>query len=86
MLNFNYKGNEIDAIIELENGDWCAFEIKLGANKIDDAANNLLRIKTIISKNGGKEPKSLCIISGLINAAYKRPDGVYVVPFTSLKN
>ena len=39
-----------------------------------------------IKKDGGKEPASLCVICGLSNAAYKRPDGVLVVPITALKN
>lgn len=82
----DYKNNEIDAIIELENGDWCGIEIKLGANKIDEAAKNLLRINNAIIKEGGMGAKSLCVICGLTNAAYKRDDGVYVVPITALKD
>lgn len=34
----DYKNREIDAVVELEDGRWCAFEIKLGANQIDAAA------------------------------------------------
>lgn len=82
----DYKNNEIDAVIELENGDWCAFEIKLGAKKIDEGAENLIKVCKDIVKNGGKEPKIKCVICGLSNAAYKRADGVYVVPITALKN
>lgn len=41
----DYKNQEIDAVIELPDGQWCAFEIKLGANQIDIAAENLLEIK-----------------------------------------
>lgn len=81
----DYKNNEIDAIIELEDGEWCGFEIKLGANQIDDAAANLININNLIIKKGGKPAQSLCVICGLSNAAYKRKDGVYVVPITSLK-
>ena len=46
----------------------------------------LSKIKEEIKKDGGKEPASLCVICGLSNAAYKRPDGVLVVPITALKN
>lgn len=81
----DYKNREIDSVIELENGDWCAFEIKLGANKIDEAAKNLLRLKEEIEKENGKVPLVLCVVCGLSNAAYKRPDEVYVVPITALK-
>lgn len=82
----DYKNNEIDAVIELENGDWCAFEIKLGGKKIDEGAENLIKVCKDIEKNGGKLPKIKCVISGLSNAAYKRADGVYVVPITAIKN
>lgn len=41
----DYKKREIDAVIELPDGSWCAFEIKLGTNQIDQAATNLLKIK-----------------------------------------
>ena len=82
----DYKDREIDAVVELENGEWCAFEIKLGANQIDEASENLLKIKDEIKEENGKVPKILCVICGLANAAYKRPDGVYVVPITALKN
>ena len=82
----DYKNNEIDAVIELEDGDWCAFEIKLGANKIDEGAASLLKTCADIVDNGGKAPKIMCVICGLSNAAYQRPDGVYVVPITALKD
>ena len=82
----DYSNREIDTIIELEDGDWCAFEIKLGANQIESAANNLIKIKNGIEKENGKVPKVMCIICGMSNAAYKRPDGIYVVPITALKN
>lgn len=82
----DYKNNEIDAIIELEDGSWCGVEIKLGANQIDEAAKNLARINNKIEKEGGTPAKSLIVICGLTNASYKRPDGVYVVPITALKD
>ena len=82
----DYDNNEMDAIIELEDGSWCGFEIKLGAHQIEEAANNLIEINESIKKQGGTPAKSLCVICGLTNAAYKRPDGVYVIPITSLKD
>lgn len=81
----DYNGNEIDSVIELDDGRWCAFEIKLGANQIESAAQNLLKIKEEIIKENGKAPSTLCVVCGLISAAYQRPDGVYVVPITALK-
>lgn len=82
----DYLNREIDHVIELEDGNWCAFEIKLGANAIEAAAQNLITIRDSIKESGGVAPKELCVICGMTNSAYKRPDGVYVVPITALKN
>lgn len=82
----DYDNDEIDAVVELDNGEWVAIEIKLGSNQIDKAAKSLIKIKNKIIKKGGTPPKVLCIICGLSNAAYLRKDGVYVCPITALKN
>ncbi|MBQ6295037.1 MAG: ATP-binding protein, partial [Firmicutes bacterium] len=82
----DYAGNEIDAVIELPDGGWCGIEIKLGANKIEEGAVNLLHIRDEIVKEGSKAPSALIVLCGLSHAAYQRPDGVYVVPLTALKN
>ncbi len=82
----DYEDNEMDAVIEMQDGSYIGFEIKLGANQIDEAADNLLKIKNKIKSESGKVPKVLCVICGMSNAAYKREDGVYVVPITALKD
>lgn len=82
----DYAGNEIDAIVERPDGSWCGIEVKLGANKIEQAAENLLHIRDEIVKDGGALPTALVVLCGLSNAAYQRPDGVFVVPLTALKN
>ncbi len=83
----DYRGREIDAVLELPDGQWCAFEIKLGANQIDAAAQNLLTIRQEIADDPkGKPPAVLCVLCGMANAAYRRPDGVFVVPVTALKD
>ena len=83
----DYKNREIDAVIEMADGRWAAFEIKLGANQIDAAAANLIKIRDkIAAENDGVPPSVLCVLCGLSNAAYKREDGVYVVPITALKD
>lgn len=82
----DYNDREIDAIIEMPDASWCAFEIKLGANQIDEAAENLKRINDEIARDkDGLPPAILCVICGLSNAAYRREDGVYVVPITALR-
>lgn len=82
----DYNNNEMDAVIAMPDGKWCGFEIKLGANQIDMVAENLIKIKNEIKASGGIAPDSLCVICGLSNAAYQRPDGVFVVPITALRN
>ena len=79
----DYKNQEIDAVIELKDGRWCAFEIKLGANQIEAAAENLLAIRSQFDEKSA--PDVLCVLCGMSNAAYRRPDGVFVVPITALK-
>ena len=81
----DYKQKEIDAVVELPDGTWTAFEIKLGANQIDAAAASLLSIKNDFEKDSQRPPSQLCVLCGMSNAAYKRPDGVFVVPLTALK-
>lgn len=82
----DYAGKEIDTVVELKDGRWCALEIKLGASQIDNAAANLIDIRDKIAEDGGKIPSVMAVICGMSNAAYQRPDGVYVVPITALKN
>ncbi len=79
------KDNEADAVIEFPDGTWGAFEIKLGVNQVDAAAADLLKLKKIMTEEGDNPPKILCVICGLTNMAYRREDGVYVVPITALR-
>ena len=82
----DYNNNEMDAVIAKPDGKWCGFEIKLGANQIDMAAVILIKKKIEIKASGGIAPDALCVRCGLSNAAYQRPDGVFVVPITALRN
>jgi len=79
-------GMEVDAVIELPDGRWGAFEIKLGANKIEKAAGDLKRFRQFMEKGKATSlPSCLCVICGLSSLSYRREDGVYVVPITALK-
>jgi hypothetical protein len=77
--------NEADAIIQLNDGRWGMFEIKVGFNQVDAAANGLISLKEKFYRETKSEPAFLCVICGMSMAAYKRPDGVFVVPVTALK-
>lgn len=77
-------GLEIDGIIHLSDGKWGAVEIKLGGNEIEQAAKNLLCLKNRVNSNLG-DPSFLMVLTGA-PYAYKRTDGVIVVPIGCLKN
>ena len=75
----DHGGYEVDIIVELRDGRWGAFEVKLGTSEFEKAATNLmaLREKVDLSKVG--EPSFLAILTGS-QFGYTRPDGISVVP------
>ena len=75
-------GLEADAIVELADGRWAGFEIKLGssASVVDAAAASLLRLRDRVA---GEEPVALCVITGT-GYALTRRDGVLQIPIGSL--
>ena len=80
-------GLEVDAIIELRDGRWAGIEIKLSENKVPEGINNLLRLKSKISLNPmarNPEPSFLAVMVGKTELCRKTPEGVYVIPCTSL--
>ncbi len=77
------RGNEIDAVLELPDGAWGAFEIKLGMNQVDEASERLLRLAERL-RDDGRPPEFMCVVVGVASAAYRREDGVYVAPVTAL--
>ncbi len=77
------NGLEVDAIVEDAGGRWGAFEIKLSENKADEAAKSLLRMRDKIGRNAvarTSAPQFLAVLVGLGQHAYRREDGVYVIP------
>ena len=86
---FHYRddsGREIDAVVELPDGRWAALEIKLGANQIDEAAQELLEIRKMMDEDPkAKAPDVLGVICGLSKFGYTREDGVLVIPITALR-
>ena len=73
---------EVDSILEFENGDYAAIEIKLGLSQIEEAKKNLLNFYN----NMNTKPKFMCVIVGLCKSIVKdKKTGIYIVPITSLK-
>lgn len=85
---FHYRdksGLEADLIVRLHDGRWAAIEVKLGNRQIDLAAENLLALKNRIDEDKMGKPAFLMVITGG-QYAYRRSDGILVVPIGCLKN
>lgn len=80
-------GLECDAVIHLRNGSYGLTEIKLGGDKsIEEGAKNLKMLREKIDTNKMKSAAFLMVLTGTGGYAYRRPDGVYVVPIGCLKD
>lgn len=80
-------GLEADAVIELPDGRWAAFEVKLSEEKVPEAEKGLLRLRNKVAANPAArnpEPAFLAVIVGKASYAWRTPKGVYVVPVTTL--
>ena len=83
---FHYRdsrGTEADAIVEYADGNWGAFEVKLGIGAVDEAASSLKTLANKIDTDRVKAPATLTVITGN-GFAYRRPDGINVVPISTL--
>ena len=85
---FHYRdgsGLETDAVIALNDGRWAAIEIRLGSKETEEAARHLIELKNKVNTEKMQEPSFLMILTGT-ELAYRRADGVYVVPVGCLKD
>lgn len=81
------SGLECDTVVHLRNGSFGLIEIKLGGDKlIEEGAENLKTFSKKIDTNKMKAPSFLMVLTGTGKYAYRREDGVYVVPIGCLKN
>ena len=87
---FHYRdkdGQKCDAVIHLRNGKYGLIEIKLGGDKlIEDGANNLKKMESKIDLEKMGKPSFLMVLIGVGDYAYRRSDGIYIVPIGCLKN
>ncbi|MBS5301994.1 MULTISPECIES: ATP-binding protein [Eubacteriales] len=80
-------GQECDAVIHLKNGKYGLIEIKLGGDKlIEEGAASLKNMEAKIDTDKMNVPSFLMVLIGIGDYAYRRQDGVYVVPIGCLKN
>lgn len=81
------SGLECDAVLHRRNGEYCLIEIKLGGNNnIEKGAETLKHLAEVIDTDKMKAPAFLMVLTGVGQYAYRRPDGVFVVPIGCLKD
>lgn len=87
---YHYKDNtglECDAVVHLRNGKYGLIEIKIGGETlINEGAANLKKLAEKIDTTKMKTPSFLMVLTGVGQYAYKREDGVLVVPIGCLRN
>lgn len=80
-------GLECDAVVHLRNGRYGLIEVKLGGDKlISEGAENLKKLAGRIDTEKMQAPAFMMVLCGVAPFAYKREDGVNVVPITCLKD
>ncbi len=85
---FHYRDKselESDLVIKLHDGRWAAIEVKLGMKQIEEAAANLIKLSQKIDTEKMNQPSFLMVLTGG-QVAYKRSDGVLVVPIGCLRD
>ena len=81
------NGLECDAVIHLRNGSYGLVEIKLGGDKlIEEGAKTLRTLAALIDTTKMKSPSFMMVLTGVGRYAYRRPDGIFVVPIACLRN
>lgn len=81
----DHSGQEADAVLHFKNGQWGAIEVKLGNKAIEEGAESLKRFAHRIDLDSMNQPSFLAVITGT-GYAYRREDGVYVLPIGCLRN
>ena len=86
VLHYRDKdGLEADFIVRLHDNRWAAIEVKLGNREIEEGAFHLCQLKNKVQTSVVGEPSFLMVVTGG-QFAYRRKDGVFVVPIGCLKD
>lgn len=81
------SGLEVDAVIEMADGRWAAFEIKLSEDKVQQGVDSLTRLRRKLSERPGartRPPEFMAVIVGIGGRAHRAADGIYVIPISVL--
>lgn len=76
-------GLEADAVVVLDDGRWALVEVKMGQSRIDEGAAQLLKLAERIDQTREGRPSFLMVLTSMA-CAYRRKDGVVVVPLACL--
>ena len=83
----NKAGLECDAVVHLRNGSYGLIEIKLGGEKlIREGVETLTALTESIDTSKMKEPTFRLILTAADQYAYRREDGIFIVPAGCLKD
>ncbi|MCR5454372.1 MAG: DUF4143 domain-containing protein [Bacteroidales bacterium] len=81
------SGLECDTVIHRRNGTYALVEIKLGGDKlIEEGAKSLKTFEKTIDTTRMKKPSFMMIVTAVGQYAYRRTDGIFVVPIGCLKD
>ena len=79
--------NECDVVIHLRDGRYALLEVKLGGERlIDEGVKTLKGVLRRIDTDKMGEPAFMAIITGTERYAYRRDDGIIILPLGALKN
>lgn len=81
------SGLECDAVVCLRDGSYGLVEIKLGGDSlVDEGAASLVELSGKVDKEKMGEPSFMMVLTGVGGFAYRRGDGVLVVPLGCLRD
>lgn len=88
VYHYRDKSNlECDAVVHLRNGKYGLIEIKLGGDTlINEGVKNLTELAGKINTEKMSEPSFLMVLTGVGNYAFRRSDGVFIVPIGCLRD
>ncbi len=85
-------GLEADIVLHLDDGRYALIEVKLGSKEIEEGSKHLCELKRLIRQHNEaegqiklREPDLLIVLTGG-PIAYKRADGVMIIPIGCLKD
>lgn len=85
VMYFHTDDHEIDIVVRRPNGTWAAVEVKLGGESlIDEGAESLLAAVESIDLERAGPPEFMAVVTATGKYAYRRPDGVCIVPLSTL--